>query len=71
MTKLWLVVIALFPPSLFAWHDANAAGGRGAGLYRDDPMRGNSARPELIACLTIVLGTARLSSDAAGANDEG
>jgi hypothetical protein len=35
MTKLVLVATALFLFSLLAVHDANAAGGCGAGLYRD------------------------------------
>ena len=35
MTKLGLVAAALFLSSLLAVQDANAAGGCGAGLYRD------------------------------------
>jgi hypothetical protein len=35
MTKLGIVVTALFLSSLLAGHDANAAGGCGADLHRD------------------------------------
>ena len=39
MTKLGPVVTALFISSLVSGYDANAAGGCGAGLYRDQHGR--------------------------------